>query len=115
MLKKKKKEIETAFNDFNKRYVFSYTWEKQDKERDILEILTPAVQVQLTELAKQKKWCNVLFTWDTVIFYFEWYLFNKLKSNFKHSLEVKKEDSEHLSQQLYTLIDISSEIVKYLD
>jgi len=110
-----KKEINTESIEFNKIFAFSYNGKKDDSHLDIVQTLSPAVQIKLVELAKLKKKVEVLFVGNCVMFLFEGLLMPKLFTDFKNSLKVDSRDKEYLTSQLDNLTEISYEIGKYLD
>lgn len=110
-----KKEVDTESAEFNKIFAVYYSGQKVEKEMDIIKTLTPAVQVKLIALQKEKGQYSLLFSGDTVVFAFEKDLFKNMKTNFFKKVELDPRDKEEFNKTLNTILEISSEIVPYLD
>ncbi len=110
-----KKEIETESNEFNKSFAFSYNGSKVDNNMEIIRTLSPSVQEKLVELKNRKKSVSVLFSGNVVTFMFEGILFKKLHTNFRKSLEIDQKDIEFIDKELQDVVDISTEMMQYLD
>jgi hypothetical protein len=123
-----KKEINTESTKFNKTFAFSYNGDKGDKALEIVKTLSPRVQEELLKLNDSKikstkamgnplaKGISVLFTDDVMIFSSFGPLIPIMKTDFLfRSVKIDQRDKEFISNELNTLIHISTEIVKYLD
>jgi len=113
-----KKELNTESNTFNKTFAFKYNGSKDEKAMEIVKVLSPRVQEELVRLNEsgKNKGVSVLFSSDTVIFSFKGALLGKMKTDFVFkSTELHPDDTRLIEERLDKLIDISTEIVKYLD
>lgn len=111
----RKKEINTESAKFNKFFAFYYNGEKADKEIEIIKILSPAVQVRLLDLVNQDSKFGIMFRDETVFFMFSGKLIKKMHTNFFKKVELDFRDQEVIQKRLHTMLEISSEIVPYLD
>jgi hypothetical protein len=109
------KEIKLESNKFNDTYKFMYQGSKEEASIKIAKILSPAVQEKLVALSKLKITPTTLFTEKTLTFMFDGSWNFSLKTNFKESLEIKKEDISAVDKEIHNLTDIVSSIIKYLD
>jgi hypothetical protein len=110
-----KKEINTESIEFNKTFAFSYDGQKGDKALHIVKTLSPAIQEKLINLSKDKSDLNILFAHNTITFCFNGYLITKPKTNLEKEIKLAEEDKEIIEKQMNSLIDISTEMSKYLD
>jgi hypothetical protein len=110
-----KKEINTESITFNKTFAFSYNGKKGDNALHIVKTLSPAIQEKLIHLAKDKSDTNILFAHNTISFCFNGYMLNKTKTDFAKSLELAPEDKRIVEEQMNFLIDISTEMTRFLD
>ncbi len=111
----KKKEINTESIQFNKTFAFSYNGDKGDKALHIVKTLSPAIQEKIISLANEKKDTQILFAHNTITFCFEGYMLNNPKTNFEKELKLAPEDKESIETQMNYLIDISTEMTRFLD
>jgi len=109
------KEINTESIEFNKNFAFSYNGKKSEKGMDIIQTLSPAVKQKLIKLKKENKTVRILFSEDSVFFIFIGAIMENVKTNILKDESVNKEDKDLFQNKLNTLIDISSDISKYLD
>jgi hypothetical protein len=109
------KEINTESEEFNKLFEFSYNGEKDEKAVEIVKSLSPAVQLKLIDLAKNKGAFDVLFSKSTVLFLMEDPLLPEMKTNLFKSVEIKTNDAEKVEKEISSLLDIGVSIAKYLN
>lgn len=110
-----KKEINTESNRFNKTFAFSYRGPKEEQSQHIVKVLTPAVQEKLLSIHDRKKNPQILFNDNVISFMFDGTLFKKLHTNFKKSLDLDQRDVDFLTHELEDILDITTEMVQYLD
>jgi hypothetical protein len=110
-----KKEINTESIEFNKTFAFSYDGQKGDKALHIVKTLSPAIQEKLINLAKEKKDTQILFAHNTITFCFQGYMLTKPKTDFQKELKLAPEDKKIIEDQMDFLIEISTEMSRFLD
>ena len=110
-----KNEITTESNEFNKKYSFIYEGSKKLKELNIIKILSPAVQEKLLVLGRKREEISILFHNNYIIFSIQGPIFKKTYTNFKKNPTLDQRDITFLDNELTSLNEISSEILKYLD
>jgi hypothetical protein len=110
-----KKEINTESNEFNKAFAFSYNGSKDNEAQNIVKVLSPAVQDKLLSMKNKKGSYSALFSNHAVTFIFDGLFFKQIHTDFKKSLVIDSRDSDFLENELNTVIDISNEIMQYLD
>jgi len=110
-----KKEINTESIEFNKVFAFSYNGKKDENALHIVKTLSPVIQEKLINLAKAKSDTQILFSHNTIIFYFNGYMLNKPQTNLEKELKLAREDKENIENQMNYLIEISTEMSQYLD
>lgn len=111
----KSKEINTESIEFNKTFAFSYNGQKGDKALHIVKTLSPAVQEKLIQLTKKKKQTNILFAHNTITFCFNGYMLTKPKTDLSKEIKLNPEDKNEIEGSMDFLLEISTEMSKYLD
>ncbi len=111
----RKKEISIESHDFNKSFAVFYNGKKREKELDIVKVLSPAVQVKLLDMKEKEGNYSVFFHGDAVIFVFNGGLIKKKNTNFIRKVEIDPKDQNYIKDRLESILEISNEIVKYLD
>ena len=111
----RKNEINTESAEFNQTFATFYAGTKLEKEMDIIRILTPAVQVKLLDLKKSVGQFSILFRGETLLFAYKGPLLSKMHTNFFKKVEVDPRDREAIRKRLNDILDISSDIIQYLD
>ena len=111
----RKKEIEIESSEFNKHFAFFYNGKKGDREFDIVKVLSPAIQVRLLELQKHEGDFSVLFQGDVVVFLFDGLLLEDFYTDFFKKVEVDERDKKVLWERLENILEISDDIVQFLD
>jgi len=109
------KEINTESIEFNRHFAFDYKGTKGEKSLDIVTVLSPAVQQKLTKLRKSKGKFYILFAEDCAVFLFSRMILYNPKTRLFKSIEVHDEDKSVFDEYLNEIIDISTEMAKYLD
>lgn len=110
-----KKEINTESIEFNKTFAFSYNGKKDEKALNIVKTLSPAIQEKLVRLSQDKKDLNILFAKNAILFCFDGYLLTKPETNFEKKLELDQKDKKVIDDQMNSLIEISTEMSRFLD
>jgi len=117
--KKPYKELNVESSKFNELFSFEYAGSRDAKELDIVSILSPRIQEELVKLGQngtKNSNVSVLFTDQSVVFSFDWELMDKVNTNFMlRSLELDPRDVKHINDKLDKMINISTEVVKYID
>ena len=121
-------KIATESKEFNDTFKISIRNKKEDSELEVTRILTPRVQEELLKLnehAKPKKTIfqktqnangtTIIMDKDTILFYIPGPLMKDTKTKFKKNMKIQEEDLQSINQELNTLIEISSEIAKYIN
>ena len=111
----KSKEFELESTDFNKLFAFSYDGKKDHNALEIVKNLSPAVQLKLARFAAEKQLKEILFSKSNIIFTFKNSLASTLKTDFMKSSELKTADAEILENEIISVIDIGTSIVKHLN
>jgi hypothetical protein len=111
----KKRTLKTESINFNKYFLLSGRDQKQKTHQEILEILTPALQVQLLEILKTEGPFDILFSKDTALFVFHKTILKKMKTNFFKSPKKQIEDKILFEKKIKNLLDIIKAIQPYLD
>ncbi len=111
----KKKEIDIESHEFNKAFAFSYNGKKDKKVLEIVQTLSPAVQINLLELKRKTKSFSILFKDNCVLFSFKGRLLPKMKTNFFRKIELDERDEIFIQKRLDTIFNISNKMIQYLD
>ena len=109
------KEINTESEEFNKLFEFSYDGKKDEKALEIVKSLSPAVQLKLIELAKNKGAFDVLFSKSTILFLMDGKLLPEMKTNLFKSVEMNLTDTQKVEKEISSLLEIGTSIAKYLN
>jgi hypothetical protein len=110
-----KKEINTESIKFNKLFSFNYNGEKGKSAQEIIKILSPAVQNKLIELREKRGKYKALFKENVVIFMFDDILYKKPYTKIFRGYRIDERDSKEVENHINTLIDISTDMVKYFE
>ena len=110
-----KKEINTQSIEFNKTFAFSYNGKKSEQGMEIVQTLSPAVQQKLIQLKKENGSVRILFCDDSVFFNFNGTMMNSYETDLLKDSNISEKDKALFNKKINTLIDISSDISKYLD
>ena len=109
------KELNTESIEFNKHFAFSYNGEKSEEGLNIIQTLSPAVQQKLIDLKKMTGSIRILFSEDSVFFSFKEVIDDFYDFDLLEDIEIPKKSKEELENKIKTLIDISTDIAKYLN
>lgn len=109
------KEINTESQEFNKLFEFSYDGKKDEKALEIVKSLSPAVQLKLIELAKNKGAFDVLFSKSTILFLMDGKLLPEMKTNLFKSVEMNLTYTQKVEKEISSLLEIGTSIAKYLN
>ena len=109
-----KKEINTESSEFNKLFAVFYNGRKDQKALEIVKTLSPALQIKLVELSQKEKF-SLLFRNDIAIFMINGKLLPRMKTNFFRAIKLHPADKTFIENRINTILDISSEMMKYLD
>ncbi len=112
---RRKKEIDTESNAFNKTFAVFYNGKKQEKQLEIIKILSPSVQVRLLEIANREGKFIIQFQKDTVVFIFQGLLLQNMKSNFFKKVSLDARDKKAINERINRILDITSDILPFLD
>lgn len=111
----KGKSVDTESTEFNNQFDVYSSNKKVESPQKILEVLTPAVQMKLLELVRRNGKCEVLFKDDMVFFVFNGRPLKNMKTNFFKKVDISQKDQESLTHRFHDILDISDDIVPYLD
>lgn len=110
------KNIRTESSDFNKYFSVYYNGRKMEKQLEIVKTLSPSVQVRILQMAKEQGKFALQFRGETVIFVFDGLLLKKMKTNFFfRGVKLDPRDQKAIEDRLNAMLDISSDIVPFLD
>ena len=111
-----KKDIDTESAKFNSKFDVEYDGTKIDNHLDIIKILSPAVQVQLLEFLDNHGSFSLFFEGSVFFIVMKGKLFSKMKTSFLlKGVYLHPEDRKNLEEKMNSMINISSQIVPYLD
>lgn len=108
-------EIDTESAEFNKTFAVFYRGQKIEQELEIVKTLSPAVQIKLLELKKRRGGFTILFRDDTVIIAFDGNMFRHMHSNFFKKVELDPRDHDFMQTTIREVLDISTQIIPYLN
>lgn len=109
-----RKNIDTESAEFNQAFDVYYAGKKDEKALEIVKTLSPALQTNLIKLLEHEKF-SLMFRQDVVIFMMDGVLLKKMKTNFFRDVKLHPADKEFIENRINTILDISSEMVEYLD
>jgi hypothetical protein len=110
------KNIRTESSEFNKYFSVYYNGKKMQKQLEIVKTLSPSVQVRILEMTKKEGKFALQFRGETVIFVLNGKLLQKMKTNFFFKgVQLDPRDQKAIEDRLNTMLDISSDIVPFLD
>jgi len=110
-----KKDIETESSAFNKAFYVSYIGDKSEQQLNIMQMLSPAVQDKLLQLRKEVGPFAILFRKDAVFVSLKGRMLKRMHTNFIRKVELNPEDESSIQKRLHRILDISGDIVPFLD
>ncbi len=111
----RRKEIDTESAEFNQSFAVFYNGSKVDNQLEIVKTLSPSVQVRLLQMKERFGKFSLQFRDDTVMIVFPGRLLKRMKTNFFRQVAVDERDKEQLKDRLASVLDISSDILRFLD
>ncbi len=111
----RKKEIDTESAAFNKTFAVFYNGSKVEKQLEIVKTLSPSVQVRLLEMKEQFGRFTLQFRDDAIVIAFPGRMMRWMKTNFFLRVAVDDRDKAALRERLRSVLDISGDILRFLD
>lgn len=111
----RRKEIDTESVAFNQAFAVFYNGEKIREQLEIVKILSPSVQVRLLELKAQYGSFVMQFRDDAVMIMFPGRILKRMKTNFFLQVAVDSRDKEAIRDRLNNILEISGDILRFLD
>ncbi len=111
----RRKEIDTESTAFNKAFAVYYNGEKVEKQLEIIKTLSPSVQMRLLQMRESFGKFSLQFRDDAVVIVFPGRLLKWMKTNFFRQVAVDVRDKEKLRNRLKSVLDISGDIIRFLD
>jgi phage pi2 protein 07 len=113
---RKNENINTESVDFNKCFSVFYNGNKIEKQLEIIKTLSPSVQEKILNMREEQGKFSLQFRGETVLFVFSGYLLRRMKTNFfLRGVRLDPRDAKTIQDRMNSILDISSEIVPFLD
>jgi hypothetical protein len=110
----KSNPVSTESVEFNKN--FSISCEKDGENiLEIMKILSPAVQVRLTDLVKAKGPYGILFSENCIFYVFNGPFFKQVKSDLFTGVDMSPEDRTYFETEFSSLINLTTDLTRYFD
>ena len=108
------KDIDVESTDFNKKFTILYAGKKVEKQMDIVQLLSPSLQVRLLDLWKDQGKFSVLFQENIVLYSFEGNLLKKMKSNFFRKIALNPKDEKKMDTRFQIILELTNDILPFL-
>ena len=108
-----KKDVNLESIEFNKKFAFSYN--NEANKNQISKIFTPALQLAFLELGNKRYNFHALISDSYIVFMFDGYLLQKLKTDILNDAKINEEDNNQLKTRIDELMPIMKEMMAYID